>query len=278
MPTYLEYDRISLDYCWDHVQYVSAHRYSNNGRNDSAWFLAEGVEIQRVIDDYRGLFAYVRGKRRSNKQVHLSFDEWNVWYKNMEMDGKWTEAPHLLEEVYNLEDALVCAQYLTAFVRNADVVKIACIAQMVNVIAPILTRRDGLLIQSIYHPLAWFAKHAKGQSLQLKLEGSTYKAGERGDVPAIDAAVTHDPASKELAIFVVNRDGAQELTVNLDDRSMSKVVEAAWLGGSDLKLDNTWDHPDRVKPTSIAAQLNGAKTLKLSFPSPGVAMVRVSVG
>jgi alpha-N-arabinofuranosidase len=276
MSTYLEYDRISLDYCWDHVQYVSAHRYSNNGRNDSAWFLAEGVEIQRVIDDYRGLFAYVRGKRRSNKQVHLSFDEWNVWYKNMEMDGKWTEAPHLLEEIYNLEDALVCAQYLTAFVRNADVVKIACIAQMVNVIAPILTRRDGLLIQSIYHPLAWFAKHARGQSLQVKIDGPTYKAGDRGDVPAIDAAATYDSANGILAIFVVNRHGSQELTVRLEDQRMTRVIESTWLGGADLKLDNTWDQPDRVKPVSVSVQLTDGR-LSLLMPTPGTAMVRISI-
>ena len=89
MPTYLNYDRITLEYCWNDVHYVSAHRYSNNHRNDTPWFLAEGVEIERIIDDYAGLFDYVRGLKRATKRVYLSFDEWNVWYKNMEMDGKW---------------------------------------------------------------------------------------------------------------------------------------------------------------------------------------------
>jgi len=131
LPTYLEWDRTVLEHCWKSIDYISAHRYSNNTRDDSAWFLGEGVEIDRVIDDYAGLLDYVRGVKKSSKRVYLSFDEWNVWYRARggdHEDGHWSEAPHLLEEIYNLEDALVCAQYLASFMRHADVVKIACIA------------------------------------------------------------------------------------------------------------------------------------------------------
>ena len=162
MDTYLEWDRVVLETCWEDVEYISAHRYSRNTEDDSAWFLAEGVEIDRVLSDYAGLLAYVRGVKKSEKRISVAFDEWNVWYKDREIDGSWTHAPHLIEEVYNLEDALVCAQFLNSFIRHADTVKIACIAQIVNVIAPILTRPDGLLIQSIYYPLQLFSQHARG--------------------------------------------------------------------------------------------------------------------
>ena len=165
MGTYLAYDREVLEYCWNDVAFVSAHRYSNNSRNDTAWFLAEGMEIERIIEDYAGLFDYVRGLKRSQKRVYLSFDEWNVWYKGDATEGNWKLAPHLLEEKYNVEDALVCAQYLMAFLRRADVVKVACIAQIVNVIAPILTNTDGLLLQSIYFPFRAIANAASGKSL-----------------------------------------------------------------------------------------------------------------
>ncbi len=286
MNTYMDYDRVSLEYCWDHVQFVSAHRYSSNDRNDSDWFLAEGVEIERIVQDYRGLFNFVRAKKRSDKHVHLSFDEWNVWYKNRQGDGDWKQAPHLLEEVYNLEDAIVCAQYLSSFVRNADLVKIACIAQMVNVIGPLMTRSDGLLVQSIYHPLKWYCQHAKGKSLQLLIDGPTYKAGARGDVPAIDAAVTldestgtADPSAGTLAIFLSNRDQHAQHTVSLtlEDKTFKNVIEAVQLAGPDLKLDNTWEHPDRVKPVPLDVTITSPNTIKLTFTSAATAMVRIQL-
>ncbi|MEI8197456.1 MAG: alpha-N-arabinofuranosidase, partial [Phycisphaerae bacterium] len=111
MSSYLEWDRLCLEHCWEQVDYVSLHRYSNNNRQDSAWFLAEGVEIERVLQDYTGLLNYVRGRKLADKRVYLSFDEWNVWYKNQSMDGQGSAAPHLLEEVYNVEDAIVCMQF-----------------------------------------------------------------------------------------------------------------------------------------------------------------------
>ena len=183
MATYLEWDRTVLEHCWDEVEYISAHRYSGNREDDTPWFLAEGVEIDRILDDYAGLLAYVRGVKKSDKRVHVAFDEWNVWYKNHETEGGWTVGPSLLEEVYNLEDALVCAQYLNSFLRHADVVRIACLAQIVNVIAPVLTRPDGLLVQSIYHPLRMFSRHAKGVSLpprQGRLPGARRRRASAG--------------------------------------------------------------------------------------------------
>ena len=275
MHSYMSWDRTVLEYCWDQIDFISAHRYSNNDRQDSAWFLAEGVEIDRVIEDYKGLLGYVRGLKRSNKQVYLSFDEWNVWYKDRNGDGNWAAAPHLLEEVYNLEDALVCAQYLSSFIRHADTVKLACIAQIVNVIAPVLTRKEGSLIQSIYYPFLLYSKHAGGVSLSPTIITGTYKAGERGDVPAVDVSASYDAATHQLSVFLVNRDQGEPaaVDVHLSDANIDGVIGTDIMGGVDVKAANTWDQPNLVKPFSgKATVINGGVHVKI--PAPGMAVVR----
>jgi len=277
MSTYLAYDRITLEYCWNDVHYVSAHRYSENHRNDTAWFLAEGIEVERIIEDYAGLFDYVRGLKRAEKRVYLSFDEWNVWYKAREMDGKWTEAPHLIEEVYNLEDALVCAQYLNAFIRRADVVKIACIAQIVNIIAPLLTRKEGLLVQSTYYPFALMAEHAQGKSLRTLLDGPTYAAGARGEVPVLDVSASMT-AEGALAVFVVNRSQteAAQLAIRLEDARVTEITGVDILTGTDPKACNTWEAPEVIVPKPGVAQLSEGGGIDLEIPALGFAALRAN--
>ncbi|MDP6824251.1 MAG: alpha-N-arabinofuranosidase [Dehalococcoidia bacterium] len=255
MPEYMEWDRVALEYTWDHVDYISAHRYSRNERDDTPWFLAEGVEIDRIIQDYRSLLGYVRAVKKSSRQVYLSFDEWNVWYRKRggaHSKGAWAQAPHLIEEVYNLEDALVVAQYLNAFIRNADIVKLACLAQIVNVIAPVLTRPDGLLYQSIYHPFVRYAELASGDSLTPVVAGPMYRAGDRGEVPALDVSASYDGGGGQTTVFAVNRDPDNPVTATLSVTSRSvSAVDGGWLlTGDDPKAYNDWDAPDRVAPVT----------------------------
>ena len=278
MGTYLEWDRTVLETCWDRIDYISAHRYSANRENDTPWFLAEGVEIDRVLADYAGLIDYVRGRRRSDKQVFVSFDEWNVWYRQTSEDGKWQEAPRLLEEVYNFEDALVCAQYLSAFIRRADLVKVACLAQIVNVIAPIVTSPDGLLLQTIYHPFVLWARHAAGISLRPALEGPSYRAGGRGEVPRVDAAATYNPEAGTLAVFLVNRsqESPASVEVRLADATVRAVRECRVMGDVDVKATNTWEAPDAVRPREGKAVVQNG-VLKIDIPAPGLAVVAAEV-
>ncbi len=276
MPTYMEWDRAVLEYCWEHVDYISAHRYSHNRADDSAWFLAEGLEIDRVLDDYAGLLTYVRGVKKSDKKVFLSFDEWNVWYKDRADDGRWAAAPHLLEEVYNLEDALVCAQYLTGFLRHADTVKIACIAQIVNVIAPILTRSDGLLVQATYYPFRMISRCARGEALKPVVCCPTYKAGERGEAPVLDCAASYDAATGSAAVFIVNRHLQDDLEVTVDvaDRQLAGIAGLEVLGGGDVKAANSWEHPHAVSPVRGEAALDGG-VARMRIPAPGLAVLRL---
>lgn len=274
MSTYMSWDREVLEYCWDDLSFMSAHRYSENHRGDTGWFLAEGLEIDRIIADYAGLFDYVRALKRSKKRVYLSFDEWNVWYKGDAMDGKWARAPHLLEEVYNLEDALVCAQYLNAFIRRADVVKVACLAQVVNVIAPILTSPQGVLLQASYFPIQAISNMAGGLSLRPVLSCPTYTAGERGEVPTLDVSATLD-SEGNLALFVVNRSQSEPATVavSLAGRAITAATGTS-LHGSDPKAANTWEAPNKVQPTPADVTVNAAGGAALAVPPLGFAAIR----
>jgi alpha-N-arabinofuranosidase len=282
MPTYMQWDRTVLEYCWDKIDYISAHRYSGNQRDDSAWYLAEGLAVDRVLADYAGLLDYVRAVKKSSKRVYLCFDEWNVWYRARQgsaVDGHWTQAPHLLEEIYNLEDALVCAQYLMSFLRRADVVKVACLAQIVNVIAPVLTRRDGLLLQTIYYPLTLIARHAAGVSLVPAINSPTYAAGSRGEAPVLDAAATYDAGAGTATVLLLNRHQGEQLevAVELADRAPTRVLSAHSFGGGDVKAANTWERPDCVKPTHAQATVDEAGTLRVTVPAPGLTVVCVEI-
>ena len=276
-PTYLYWDQTVLDYCWNNIDYISAHRYSRNMENNSPWFLAEGVEIDRIIEEYAALITLVRGTKKSDKHVYLSFDEWNVWYKVLGEDGGGQVAPHLLEEIYNLEDALVCAQYLNSFIRHADIVKVACLAQIVNVIAPVLTKRDSLLIQSIYYPFLLFSRYASGYSLVPAIESPTYQAGERGDAAMLDASMSYDEHTGVVTAYLVNRHQEQDLSVDLTmyDRTVERVLGVDVLTADNVKTANTWEQPDRVKPVSGHASITDEGCVNVTVPAPWLAVVRV---
>ncbi len=279
LDTYLEWDRVVLEHCWNDVEYISAHRYSRNLEDDTPWFLAEGVEIERVLEDYRGLISYVRGVRKSDKRVYVSFDEWNVWYRDRQRDGGWKQAPALLEEVYNLEDALVCAQYLNAFIRNADLVRVACLAQIVNVIAPVLTRPDGILLQSIYYPFLLFSRHARGISLRPVVDCPGYDAGPRGEAPVLDVSATYDAGQQSVSVFIVNRSlrGPCDVRLKVTGQTPKDIIEVEVFTGNDPKAHNWWDHPDTLKPVSSSASLDEDGAVHTRVPGLGLQVIRVQV-
>ena len=275
LPTYLEWDRTVLEHCWDSIDFLSVHRYSENRADDTPAFLAEGVVLDEILTDYRGLLTYVKARKRSRHDVRLCFDEWNVWYRATATDGGWAEAPPLLEETYNVEDALVCAQYLHAFVRNADIVPIACIAQIVNVIAPIVTRPDGLLLQTTYWPFLMLREAAGGESLRAAVRAPEITT-RHGDVPAVDAVATFDAATGTGCVSIVNRSTTDtaDVTIRIADRTVTATAATVLHGPP--KAANGWDAPDMIAPTAIAVtSADGA--LRLAVPAPAHAVVRFTL-
>ena len=265
MPTYMEWDRQVLEYLGDLADYVSLHRYVGNRDNDTADYLALSNSIDRQIEEIDAVCRSVQGKRRSRKRAYLCFDEWNVWYKNMQMDGEGKFAPHLIEEVYNLEDALVVSGFLHSFIRHADVVKIANIAQIVNVIAPIQTRGDELLVQSIFYPFEMFSKRREGISLKPTITGPDYEGRTNGVVHYVDTSAILN--GNQLQIFITNRnlDETARLQIHLADRDIAALDSAESLTGPDPKAFNSFEQPDAIQPSpfSECRIVNGRAELEL---------------
>ena len=273
MPTYLEWDRQVLEQCYDYVDGLSLHRYFGNTAEetgtDSGKFLALNLTMDRQIEETLAVCDMVRGRKRSPKQLWLSFDEWNVWYRLRDGNGHAQEKPHLLEEVYNLEDALLVGGLINSLLRHANRVKIACLAQLVNVIAPIMTNASGLYRQTIYYPYSWGLHFARGSVIDILMEApSTYEVSGMGAVPHLDAVATHDSASGSIALFVLNRDlqNARQVEIAWEAGAPGKLLSAWVLTGNDLKAVNGFDAPERVKPEPAAKPTTSSGSTKMEVP------------
>jgi alpha-N-arabinofuranosidase len=255
MPTYLEWDREVLEQCYDYVDAISLHRYFNNAEEtggDSSKFLAMNLSMERQIDEVAAVCDVVRGHKRSAKKLSLSFDEWNVWYRartGAAVNGGRQSAPHLLEEIYNLEDALLVGGLLNTLIRKADRVKLACLAQLVNVIAPIMTNENGLLRQTTFYPYSWALEFARGATLDLLVESPVYDASRLGEVAYVDVAGTFQLETGKVTLFLLNRDLAKPRHVEIVwEGSSPRAGDTFVLTGSDLKASNTFEAPTRVTP------------------------------
>jgi len=251
LPTYMEWDRQVLEYLGDVNDYISLHRYVGNRNNDTLDYLAVTNAIDRQIEEMDAACRYVQAKLRSKKRSYLCFDEWNVWYKNHEADGVGKFAPHLIEEIYNLEDALVVAGFLHSFIRHADVVKIANLAQIVNVIAPLLTQGDQLLIQPTFYPFEMFAQRGKGDALRVAASGPTYVGQTYGAATYVDSSAIID--GDALQIFLTNRSQTEDAPVRvvLADRSIESLQSGQVLTGTDAKAANSYEEPYKVAPHAL---------------------------
>jgi len=258
MPTFPVWDYTVLDLAWEQVDYHSLHYYANNNDNDTGSFLALAAEFEAYLDSVSGVLRFVKAKHRSKHDVFLSWDEWNVWYKahlSSDMEGRWSEAPHLIEEVYNLEDALVVAQWMNVFLRKSAVLKVACLAQVVNVIAPILTTREALLKQSIYYPFMLFSKLASGVALDVAVKAPLYSTARFGDMPLLDVSSSYDETTHAHAIFIVNRSQTDSLPVDLcwQDRAPQSISAVYQVAGKDPKAANSYEQPDLITAVKVAA-------------------------
>lgn len=266
MPTYLEWDREVLEQCYDYVDGISLHRYFENSRGDSAKFVALNLSMEQQIEEIAAVADIVQGRRRSKKKLWLSFDEWNVWYRARSGDavnGNRQKAPHLLEEVYNLEDALLVGGLLNSLMRHASRVKVACLAQLVNVIAPIMTNSNGLVRQTIYYPYSWALQLAGGNVLDVLVASPTYDVPDFDHVPYVDVAGTVGTDAK-ISLFLLNRDLEKPREVELVfEQKPARITSAQVLTGNDLKAINTFDAPRRVQPQDLPLS---AGTTRVELP------------
>ena len=217
MKSFGDWEATTLDLAYDNVDYVSLHQYYDNKTGDTASFLAKSMELDDFIYSIICTCDFVKAKKRTKKQINLSFDEWNVWYhSNGDYVEKWSTAPHQLEDIYNFEDALVVACMLITLLRHADRVKIACLAQLVNVIAPIMTENGGRAFrQTIFYPFKLMSKYARGEALKPIVESPKYDCKEFTDVPYLETILTYDEENDEVVFFGVNRSMDENMLLEL---------------------------------------------------------------
>nr|WP_260405972.1 alpha-N-arabinofuranosidase [Microbacterium sp. G2-8] len=286
MPTFGEWERVVLHHTYDDVDYISCHAYYEAKDGDIGSFLASAVDMDGFIDTVVKTADHVGAVRGSSKKIDISFDEWNVWYQRRFHDEErmtgienWPVAPRLLEDHYSVVDAVVFGNLMISLLKHADRVTTASLAQLVNVIAPIMTEPGGpAWRQTTFFPFSITSRLARGEALELKLDAPTYETAEYGEVPLVDAVATRDPETGEAAVFLVNRSQSEQLELSIDVAGLGDVTvrETHTISDDDIHAKNTLDDRERVAPKANASARISDGTLTVTLPA--VSWTALSLG
>lgn len=267
MPTFGEWELTVLDHTYDYVDYLSLHQYYRNLENDASRFLSKADHMDDFINGAVALCDAVKAKKKTKKTLNLSFDEWNVWFHSKEQDRKlekWTIAPHQLEDVYTFEDALLVGCMLMTLQNHCDRVKMACLAQLVNVIAPIMTENGGKAwAQTIFYPFMYASVYGNGVTLRTVIESDSYSTKERRSVPYLVSSVVHDIEAGNIIVYAVNRSMEEDMELNIafENFENCKLIEHIELYCDDIKAVNDQDTA-RVAPKPVEINENSPIILK----------------
>jgi alpha-N-arabinofuranosidase len=255
MPTFGTWEAAVLEEAYDNVDYLSLHSYYEERNHDRGSFLASGRNLDLFIESVLATCDHVRAKGRHRKCINLSVDKWNVWYQKRFVGEDYLDveqAPHLIEDTYSVIDAVVVGSLLISLLRHADRVKIGCLAQLVNVIAPIRTEPGGRAWrQTTFHPFALTSRHGRGTVLRTDATSPTYETSWTGDVPTLDITAVQQDDS--VTVFAVNRSQSEPLTFDVDVRAFPDLAvgDHTAVCGDDPGATNTADAPDRVTPRRL---------------------------
>ncbi|EKQ56229.1 MULTISPECIES: alpha-N-arabinofuranosidase [unclassified Clostridium] len=259
MPTFPEWEASTLDHTYEVADFISLHQYYGNRFNDTANFLAQSVDMEHFIKTVTATCDYIKAKKRSKKTMNLSFDEWNVWFHSNQEDDDimknrpWQKAPALLEDMYNFEDALLVGLMLIVLMKHSDRVKMACLAQLVNVIAPIMTEENGpAWKQTIYYPYLHASKYGRGIALQPVLSSPKHDTIDFTDVTDVESIAVYNEEKEEVTIFAVNRNLKEDIELTCDVKSFGdfKIIEHIVLEHDDMKIINS-AKGEAVTPKSV---------------------------
>lgn len=253
MPTMGIWEQAVLEECYPYIDYISMHIYLHNREDDTALFMAKTLDMEKFIKTITSVCDYVGGKLRSRKQIHISFDEWNVAYHSNEADKDveaWQMAPPLGEDIYNFQDAVVCGLMLICLMRNSDRVKIACQAQLVNVIGAVYAQKDGpAWKQTIYYPYLHASTYGRGVLLDTRIQVPSYSVGKYDKVPYLDGVAVYDEEKEEVTVFCVNRHETERLEFHMIMQGFEdyEPIEHIYLNHSDKYAVNG-EEEEKVKP------------------------------
>lgn len=266
MPTFGDWELTVLDHTYDYVDYLSLHQYYGNPEDDTLEFLCKSDDMDAFIRSVAAICDAVKAKKHSDKQLNLSFDEWNVWFHSQDADAKmekWQVAPPQLEDVYTFEDALLVGSMLMTLQNHCDRVKIACLAQLVNVIAPIMTENGGSAwVQTIFYPFLYASTYGRGSTLRSIVSCDSFTAGKYRDAAYLVASAIHNEETQEIVIFAVNRSLTEDMELDIvpENFGRCRVLEQVELYHEDLKAVNRKDQ-EAVSPRSVPVG-EGKITLK----------------
>ena len=290
MPTFGAWEATVLEHAFDQVDFVSCHAYYQEHDGDVDSFLASAVDTDSFIEGVVATADHIAAKRRSAKRINISFDEWNVWYQSRPVNNgaeepaggaeteSWPIAPRQLEDVYNVTDAVVVGSLLISLLRHADRVTAACLAQLVNVIAPIMTEPGGpAWRQTTFFPFADASRYGRGQVLQVQLQSPTYDTAKHGTVPVLQSTAVLGEDGV-LTIFAVNRDTSTPLRVTADLRAFGPLgpVEHTVLADFDRFAANTLAEPERVSPRADASGRVEGGQLTVELPALSWNTIRIT--
>jgi alpha-N-arabinofuranosidase len=274
MPTFGAWDDTVLDLAFDVTDHLSVHAYFDEADSpDTDHWLAMPLAFERHLRSVAAIADAVAARHRSRRRIGLSVDEWNVWHQSRRkherpLDADFVRAPALAEDEYSLADALLVGGLLLVLLRNADRVRIACLAQLVNTIAPIRTHDGGpAWREATFLPVRDAFRAARGRVLRFEPAGPTYRTETEGDVPVADGVAIVDPNGERLTLLLLNR-VAQDVALHARVRDLGnlRVARHTVLTGSDLAAVNTPDRPDTVASTSGAGATLLDGELRVTLP------------
>jgi alpha-N-arabinofuranosidase len=257
---FVERGQLLLEQAAHLIDYLAIHWYVDNDTGDFARYMALSELFEQRLSAYEGLIRAVRVERKIERPIYIAVDEWNVWHRNVMSTGGHDAV------IYNLEDALVVAAQLNAFLRHAASVRMANIAQIVNVLAPIYTTRDGMLLQTIFYPFALFSNLAGAQVVQSHYNGDTFSAGDYAALPLLDVTATLSADGRQLVVFAINRSeqAAVETAITLALGQFAGPVQVHCVNGADIKARNTFDEPEAVR-TTVREQAASGREITVAF-------------
>jgi alpha-N-arabinofuranosidase len=273
------WNRTVLDQLKNEIDYISLHTYIGNPDSNFEKYLAVSQDLDERIAIVEGQIKAARNGQTRPHPIYIAFDEWNTWYRARGGTTEFQIAKTGLEEHYNFEDALATGMFLNAFIRHANVVKMANLAQLVNVIAPIFTNKQGLYLQTIYFPLVEYGKQRGNLSLDAQVTGPTYRTGNRQPLGYLDVSTTYNSAGRAIYLNVLNRSEKSDIAARVENVAGAIAGEAAvWeMNNPDLKAVNDFGS-EKVRPATRTAALALANNgFTYTFPKHSLTILRLTL-
>ncbi|MDP2998508.1 MAG: alpha-L-arabinofuranosidase C-terminal domain-containing protein [Bryobacterales bacterium] len=272
---WIGWNRKVLDSLKTEVDYISLHTYIGNQENKLESFLGFTQRVDHYIDVVDGLIKAAQSGQDSPNPIYIAYDEWNVWYRKRGPDKGNT-----LEEIYNFEDALAMGGFFNSFFRHAHVVKMANLAQLVNVIAPVFTNKSGMFLQPIYFPIAEYSKQGSNMALDLLVSSPTYKIGNRAPIGYLDVSGTYNSKDRTVYLNVLNRSESQDIASRIDNvvGQMEGQLEVWEMNHPDLKATHTFGDDRKVRPATRTQSVSIANNgFSYTFPKHSLTILRLKV-